>query len=73
MACLIETLFPTVVVKPGTCPSMESMMGSCAEMCDSDSSCEGEHKCCSNGCGRSCMAPAGNLANFFKYLVNIKY
>ena len=27
----------------------------CTEDCTKDSDCEGEEKCCYNGCGRSCM------------------
>ena len=44
--------------KPGVCPAVQpGSVGACAELCSKDSDCEGYTKCCSNGCGRSCIAP----------------
>ena len=44
-------------MKSGECPNTEGMNGICVEQCTADDSCEGEQKCCSNGCGHTCMAP----------------
>ena len=44
-------------MKSGECPNTEGMIGICVEQCTADDSCEGEQKCCSNGCGHTCMAP----------------
>ena len=44
--------------KPGQCPVVESGgFGICVQECDDDSGCSGDQKCCSNGCGRTCMDP----------------
>jgi len=46
--------------KAGLCPTVASgVMGVCSESCSKDSDCSGANKCCSNGCGHSCRAPAG--------------
>jgi len=45
-----------LTVKPGTCPPRPSV-GTCVEMCSSDANCEGDLKCCSNGCGHTCQTP----------------
>ena len=40
------------------CPQVPSdMMGICPEDCNNDFSCNGSQKCCSNGCGHTCMLP----------------
>ncbi|XP_022097022.1 delta-like protein 1 [Acanthaster planci] len=45
--------------KAGFCPAVGTdTSGTCAEECEGDSSCPGEMKCCFNGCGHSCIAPA---------------
>ncbi|XP_069121238.1 uncharacterized protein [Argopecten irradians] len=47
--------------KPGECPVVpDGVMGTCAEMCSNDTDCMGDKKCCSNGCGHSCVAPTVN-------------
>ncbi|XP_078000283.1 uncharacterized protein LOC144452853 isoform X2 [Glandiceps talaboti] len=47
-----------VVEKPGTCPAVEpGLVGTCVEECNSDHDCDGEDKCCSNGCGHVCTLP----------------
>ncbi|XP_075929275.1 uncharacterized protein LOC116950820 isoform X1 [Petromyzon marinus] len=47
-----------VAVKPGSCPTLPpDTMGTCDEACTDDDSCPGEQKCCSNGCGHSCVDP----------------
>ena len=44
--------------KPGFCPAVESdQLGSCQEECSNDDGCQGNQKCCSNGCGHVCTAP----------------
>lgn len=44
--------------KPGFCPAVESdQLGTCEEECGNDDDCEGNQKCCSNGCGHVCTAP----------------
>lgn len=46
------------MVKEGVCPRLlPNTAGACAEMCTGDASCPGNKKCCSNGCGHSCMSP----------------
>ncbi|XDV36736.1 hypothetical protein PO909_006465 [Leuciscus waleckii] len=47
----------SITEKPGQCPSTKSGGGTCAELCSYDSDCPKHEKCCSNGCGRQCMAP----------------
>jgi hypothetical protein len=32
-------------------------------MCSDDASCIGSKKCCSNGCGHSCMEPAAPVVS----------
>ncbi|KAI6229091.1 hypothetical protein M3Y99_01149400 [Aphelenchoides fujianensis] len=39
----------------GECPRLVG--GSCASQCRSDGDCNGERKCCSNGCGWECVPP----------------
>ncbi|XP_041368506.1 neurogenic locus notch homolog protein 2-like [Gigantopelta aegis] len=46
-----------IVVKNGTCPNMQGMVGDCQQRCQTDSNCTGDMKCCSNGCGHVCMHP----------------
>lgn len=41
--------------KPGNCP--KPGIGICVESCQTDASCQGSQKCCSNGCGRVCTDP----------------
>ncbi|KAG6450122.1 hypothetical protein O3G_MSEX006406 [Manduca sexta] len=44
--------------KAGRCPQVRpGSGGACASLCTSDNSCPGPQKCCSNGCGRSCITP----------------
>ncbi|XP_062590324.1 LOW QUALITY PROTEIN: zonadhesin-like [Saccostrea cucullata] len=48
--------------KPGVCPHYTSLPAidlRCMETCQSDDSCQGDQKCCSNGCGYHCMGPVG--------------
>ena len=38
------------------CPTTsDSVIGTCSEDCSTDDNCEELEKCCSNGCGHSCM------------------
>ncbi|XP_070557411.1 balbiani ring protein 3-like [Ptychodera flava] len=51
-----KTRGPLECDKPGTCPAVQSdSVGICAELCDYDHDCDGEEKCCSNGCGHVCV------------------
>ncbi|XP_061164988.1 uncharacterized protein K04H4.2-like [Saccostrea echinata] len=48
--------------KPGVCPHYTSLPAidlRCMETCQTDDSCQGDQKCCSNGCGYHCMGPVG--------------
>ena len=43
--------------RPGTCPAVEDGgFGTCTEECEFDVDCPRGHKCCSNGCGHTCVA-----------------
>ena len=48
--------------KLGVCPklSRENEYASCNDDCLLDSDCDGEQKCCFNGCGRSCLKVVGD-------------
>ena len=43
--------------KDGRCPAPGDGAGICVQECDHDDMCPGERKCCSNGCGTTCMDP----------------
>lgn len=45
-------------MKQGVCPSASDAGGSCDSECDVDTDCFGSRKCCSNGCGMTCVDPA---------------
>ncbi|XP_033104618.1 cysteine-rich motor neuron 1 protein-like isoform X7 [Anneissia japonica] len=50
------------VEKIGICPVVNNgSFGLCVETCNGDATCGGSEKCCSNGCGRTCMEPANPL------------
>lgn len=60
--------------KPGFCPAVESdQLGTCEEECRIDDDCEGNQKCCSNGCGHVCTAPEykGMLHRYLNILIVI--
>uniref|UniRef100_A0ABM0M9L3 Papilin-like n=1 Tax=Saccoglossus kowalevskii TaxID=10224 RepID=A0ABM0M9L3_SACKO len=40
--------------KPGQCPNVDGITGTCTEDCLLDTDCTGTAKCCSNGCGHVC-------------------
>ena len=41
-----------------SCPVLDDdTVGLCSEECSSDTDCKSYHKCCSNGCGHSCIDP----------------
>jgi len=45
-------------VKPGRCPRISpDTVGICVEDCSNDADCDGDLKCCSNGCGHTCQEP----------------
>ncbi|XP_023166272.2 papilin isoform X2 [Drosophila hydei] len=44
--------------KPGVCPQLATNASECARECYTDADCRGDNKCCSDGCGHLCVAPA---------------
>ena len=62
---------PPAPPKPGQCPVVEpSGFGICVQECEDDWSCDGDAKCCANGCGQTCMSPIQSM-NVIHYLVGI--
>ncbi|KAI1891575.1 hypothetical protein AGOR_G00145200 [Albula goreensis] len=56
-----EFLTSLQTLKQGDCPPPQKAVGfaaACVESCSVDSDCSGSKKCCSNGCGHTCQAPA---------------
>ncbi|XP_070554198.1 balbiani ring protein 3-like isoform X2 [Ptychodera flava] len=53
----IEIILP--MPKPGLCPVPGESIGACVEECSNDEECDGDKKCCSNGCGHVCISPVG--------------
>ncbi|KAA0706849.1 hypothetical protein E1301_Tti002169 [Triplophysa tibetana] len=55
------------IAKPGLCPrrrfEVRVRPDVCAELCDNDSDCLGDEKCCSNGCGHQCTPPQKDIGN----------
>nr|XP_022290704.1 notewaprin-b-like [Crassostrea virginica] len=46
------------LIKPGVCPYLSlAILRSCSSDCTGDSTCEGDRKCCYNGCARTCVDP----------------
>ncbi|XP_042237860.1 papilin-like isoform X4 [Homarus americanus] len=43
--------------KLGQCPKTSGRTYQCENDCENDAGCYGDHKCCYNGCGYSCVAP----------------
>ncbi len=55
VSTLILLLVP---VKAGMCPAVDpEMAGICIQQCNDDGGCDGDKKCCSNGCGNVCVDP----------------
>ncbi|XP_009075305.1 PREDICTED: WAP four-disulfide core domain protein 3-like, partial [Acanthisitta chloris] len=53
-----DTGSPHATAKPGTCPMvLRGSLGPCLELCDTDSDCPGDDKCCTTGCGHVCKQP----------------
>ncbi len=56
--CDLVSLSCFVAEKPGVCPSNDPRYCFRSEdRCFHDSNCPDDLKCCSDGCGRQCMAP----------------
>lgn len=54
----LYTVVLPMPIQAEVCPAVEPDTGGvCAELCSSDQDCNNTMKCCSNGCGRSCMVP----------------
>ena len=51
--------------KPGTCPrpwlGQEGVCNLLPDMCQHDSDCDGDHRCCFNGCQNFCTSPGMNF------------
>ncbi|XP_067303181.1 prestalk protein-like [Pseudorasbora parva] len=60
--CGTQCIAPATAENPGVCPSRLYSAEECARIsfvsCVDDSNCAKNEKCCSNGCGPQCMAPA---------------
>jgi len=59
----------------GMCPAVNATTsvsvgeGTCTNSCYSDKECTGRQRCCSNGCGRQCSTPVGELiCTHFSYI-----
>jgi len=51
-------LHARATAKLGQCPAIKpGTIGLCVEQCSSDEDCNGNLKCCSNGCGHTCQEP----------------
>ncbi|CAF0832279.1 unnamed protein product [Brachionus calyciflorus] len=62
---IILTIFALALVKcqkPGSCPQPPDF-GICIMGCSHDFSCQGNLKCCSNGCGYTCQVPITKQAD----------
>ena len=57
----LSPLDPPPVTEPTgfySCPVLEEdTVGICSEECSGDTDCNSDQKCCSNGCGHTCMDP----------------
>ena len=49
--------FPFSATKRGNCPVVSNSTR-CERECSTDADCNGNTKCCDNGCGTSCLEPA---------------
>ncbi|KAL4238992.1 hypothetical protein ACF0H5_003696 [Mactra antiquata] len=55
-----RTASARVLYKDGQCPLvLKDTFGICVEECQNDFDCDGAEKCCSNGCGQTCVSPLG--------------
>ncbi|XP_069951755.1 papilin isoform X1 [Cherax quadricarinatus] len=55
-----ETTYTAIcrkVNKAGECPKTSGRTYQCETDCENDAGCYGDHKCCYNGCGYTCVAP----------------
>ena len=59
------------LAKAGSCPAVYEIKGTCLVDCHYDSGCNGEQKCCFNGCGMSCTAPSSgsHFPGIFSFLI----
>ena len=71
MQRLTSTVYPSSISpenKRGACPSLiDAIAGTCDEGCKGDTDCEGEMKCCDNGCGHGCFLPVAGRPT---YIIN---
>ena len=69
----ITLILTSLEPRPGTCPAVEGGFGTCAEECQHDMDCGGQQKCCSNGCGHTCVDALPGMAKFQSYISNALY
>ena len=63
---VLDFLFPIAVIHEGECPFIESGdVGVCVDTCSHDGDCQESQKCCSNGCGHSCVETVSRGMLFF--------
>ncbi len=69
-------MFPIISEShPGTCPVVEGGFGTCVEACHSDFECGDKNlKCCSNGCGHTCVNAIPGIARYYiLYVYYLQY
>ncbi|XP_038060820.1 cysteine-rich motor neuron 1 protein-like isoform X2 [Patiria miniata] len=74
--CEICECFEPPAVHPGTCPVgvlPQDMIGTCVESCQADGDCANHEKCCSNGCGHSCLNTTTILCPDFMCAIYCEY
>ncbi|KAJ0036908.1 hypothetical protein NQD34_005585 [Periophthalmus magnuspinnatus] len=62
VALAFVPLLSAVKEKPGVCPKPRTDIhteAGCLDQCSTDSECQGNRKCCSDGCGHVCEKPIG--------------
>jgi hypothetical protein len=65
-ACVRPTTTQTQVTSSATCPVPTLTLEQCKFVkfasCENNTGCNGNHICCNNGCGKTCMEPAVKVA-----------
>ena len=56
-----------ILPKAGQCPAPQGdTFGICPELCSNDEECDGDQKCCSNGCGHICVQPGELIIHLYQ-------
>ncbi|XP_022109246.1 prestalk protein-like [Acanthaster planci] len=74
--CDICECYEPPAAHPGTCPIgvlPQDMIGACVESCHDDGDCTAHEKCCSNGCGHSCVNATAILCPDFMCAIYCEY